>query len=315
MRPRETRVYPAAVELREGGDGVVVRGHAALFGVLSEPLGPFRERIARGAFAKTIRESDVRMLVQHEPAAVVARTKTGTLSLREDEVGLAFEARLNPADPDAQRLVAKLRDGLVDQMSFGFSTIRDSMDTEEVDGEETVVRTLQEVRLWEISPVTFPAYPQTDVQLAEAAVPIEVRQRAEELRTAIPAHSTETVDEPWDGPAAVAAMPNEARVLRYCHAWRDADGDPDAKATYKFPHHRTLGGPANVRACRNGLARLDGADIPDADRPGVERHLRRHLDDAARSVGVPTEALVARLAERERLRMLRLRLELATRAG
>lgn len=314
-RDRESRVYPARIELRDDGDeAVVVTGHAALFNVLSVPLGGFRERVARGAFAKTVQESDVRMLVQHDAAAVVARVKAGTLALREDDVGLAFEARLNPLDPDARRLAAKLRDGLIDQMSFGFEVIRDSWDTEEVHDEhsdgDTVVRTLHEVRLWEVSPVTFAAYPATDVALAGVSVPLEVRRRAEELRTAIPPHSTATVDEEWDGPAAVAAMPNEARVLRYCHAWRDAEGDPDEKQTYKFPHHRTLGGPANVRACRNGLARLDGADIPDADRPGVERHLRRHLDDAARAAGMPTDEFIAHLQARERLRLRRFRVEL-----
>lgn len=108
---------------------------------------------------------------------------------------------------------------------------------------------------------------------------------------AIPVHHTAVVDEPWDGPAAVAAMPDDDAVLRYCHAWQSAEaagekhvsGDSDAddqKGSYKFPHHKTKGGPANLSACRNGLARLDGADIPDADRAGVKAHLQAHLDDA-----------------------------------
>lgn len=107
---------------------------------------------------------------------------------------------------------------------------------------------------------------------------------------ALPVHHTDTVDESWDGPAAVAAMPNDDTVLRYCHAWESSDaaatphreGDSDAddkKGNYKFPHHKTKGGPANLSACRNGLARLPGADIPDGDRSGVEAHLRAHLRD------------------------------------
>jgi ATP-dependent protease ClpP protease subunit len=107
---------------------------------------------------------------------------------------------------------------------------------------------------------------------------------------ALPAHHTATVDKPWDGPAAVAAMPNDASVLRYCHAWQDSasddgtgddpDGDADdKKASYKFPHHTAKGGPANLAACRNGLARLSGASIPDSDRAGVQKHLQAHLDD------------------------------------
>lgn len=116
------------------------------------------------------------------------------------------------------------------------------------------------------------------------------------LDKALPVHHTATVDEPWDGPAAVAAMPADDKVLRYCNAWmsdeaaaeKPAEGDHDAddqKASYKFPHHRTKGGPANLAACRNGLARLSGADIPDADRAGVKAHLQAHLDDAEHNHG------------------------------
>jgi hypothetical protein len=96
--------------------------------------------------------------------------------------------------------------------------------------------------------------------------------------TVIPSHNTAVEDSPWDAAAAVAAMPNEAAVLRYCHASYDADGDPDAKGTYHFPHHRTQGGPANLGACRNGKARVGPSGVPDADKPGIERHLQNHLD-------------------------------------
>jgi ATP-dependent protease ClpP protease subunit len=108
---------------------------------------------------------------------------------------------------------------------------------------------------------------------------------------ALPVHHTATVDEPWDGPAAVAAMPNDDEVLRYCFAWQSdeaantphKEGDDDAddkKANYKFPHHKVKGGPANLAACRNGLARLEGSSIPEGDKAGVRAHLQAHLDDA-----------------------------------
>ncbi|MFF8901674.1 head maturation protease, ClpP-related [Streptomyces lydicus] len=97
--------------------------------------------------------------------------------------------------------------------------------------------------------------------------------------TASSVHHTDTEDSSWDGPAAVAKMPADGSVLRATHAWRDPSGDADAKATYKFPHHREKGGPANLAACRNGLARLDSADIPDGERAGVRAHLQAHLSD------------------------------------
>jgi ATP-dependent protease ClpP protease subunit len=111
------------------------------------------------------------------------------------------------------------------------------------------------------------------------------------LASAIAVHHTATVDTAWDGPAAVAAMPTEYADLHYCHAWQSADadasshtaGDDDAddkKSAYKFPHHKTKGGPANLNACRNGLARLDSADLPEGDKAGVKKHLQAHLDDA-----------------------------------
>lgn len=108
---------------------------------------------------------------------------------------------------------------------------------------------------------------------------------------AFPVHHTATEDSTWDGPAAVKAMPNDDEVLEYCHAWQSAEaaatphkeGDDDAddkKSNYKFPHHRTKGAPANTHGCSNGLARLEGADIPEADKAGVRAHLQAHLDDA-----------------------------------
>ena len=110
---------------------------------------------------------------------------------------------------------------------------------------------------------------------------------------AFPVHHTATEDSAWDGPAAVKAMPNDDTVLEYCHAWQSAEaaatphreGDDDAddkKSNYKFPHHRTKGGPANTRACSNGLARLEGSSIPESDKAGVRAHLQAHLDDAKR---------------------------------
>lgn len=137
-------------------------------------------------------------------------------------------------------------------------------------------------------------------ECACAAAPASARSRGRILGIesmpladkALPVHHTATEDSAWDGPAAVAAMPNDDAVLRYCHAWEDSDaasvssreGDDDAddqKQDYKFPHHRTEGGPANLAACRNGLARLSSADIPAGDDAGVKAHLQAHLDDGS----------------------------------
>lgn len=98
---------------------------------------------------------------------------------------------------------------------------------------------------------------------------------------AIGPHRTSTTEREWDGPAAVAAAPDDPAVLRYMHAWRSADGDPDVKASYKMPHHGPRqGSPAVMPAVRNALARLSQTQLPAADRAAVERHLRAHMEDA-----------------------------------
>jgi len=114
----------------------------------------------------------------------------------------------------------------------------------------------------------------------------EVEQQTEtegangiEVKGAIAPHDTPKADPdtPWDGPAVVAELPNEEAVLRRVHAWVDESGDPDAKQSYKFPHHLP-DGRVVLRGVNNARARLLQASIPDADRAGVDRHLTHHQD-------------------------------------
>lgn len=111
-----------------------------------------------------------------------------------------------------------------------------------------------------------------------------IRNTATLTDSAIAVHHTATEDSEWDGPAAVAAMPNTASVLKYCHAWQDGTGS-DVKEDYKFPHHRKQGGPANIPACHNGLSRLANSSIPESDKAGVRAHLQAHIDDHNKSNG------------------------------
>ena len=145
-------------EIRSEGDGNTFVGYAAMFNVPSEPL-PFVERIAPGAFGKSLRQrsKDVRLYINHNSDMVLASKRSGTLRLTEDDRGLRVEADL-PDTTAARDLKALMDSGVVSTMSFGFTVPRGG-DKWSGDGME---RTLTGINLHEVSVVTgFPAYPQT----------------------------------------------------------------------------------------------------------------------------------------------------------
>jgi len=149
------------LEIRAEGDGNTLVGYAAVFDSPSEPL-PWTEFVRRGAFAKTINDgADVRLLVDHE-GVPLARTKSGTLRIKEDDKGLRVEADLDEANPDAARVMSALRRGDVSQMSFAFEPVKDSWSSDKK------TRELKEVKLFDVSVVTYPAYEETMVQLRNA---------------------------------------------------------------------------------------------------------------------------------------------------
>ena len=182
---RERRAFDASFELRAAADDspATLKGYAALFNKRSSDLGGFFEEISPGAFADTL-DGDVRALFNHDPNIVLGRTKSGTLDLLEDKRGLAFELRPPETTLVADQVLAPIERGDVSQMSFGFITIEDEWRTE---GKKEI-RTLVKVELLDISPVTFPAYPQTKVAVRSLeawreAQPESVAQRLlEEIR-------------------------------------------------------------------------------------------------------------------------------------
>ena len=164
MKKIERRTFTVRnIETRQEGDGTMrLAGYAAVFNDPSVPL-PFSERIAPGAFRKTLSETpDVRLLINHE-GLPLARTKNGTLTLTEDETGLYIDATL-PDTTEARDLWTLVQRGDVDQMSFAFRVIRQAWNSDRTE------RTLTEVSLsdGDVSVVTYPAYPTTMVEAREA---------------------------------------------------------------------------------------------------------------------------------------------------
>ena len=173
MERRHFRVDKITVERRAEAAPKII-GHAAVFNVLSEDLGWFREKIDPGAFSASIGEDDVRALFNHDPNLVLGRNVSGTLRMTEDGVGLAIE--VDPPDTQAARDVMVLIDrGDVSQMSFAFRVLEEAWEYGEKG--EPDIRTLKKVRLYDVSPVTYPAYPQTDVALRSHQVWTEQRKK------------------------------------------------------------------------------------------------------------------------------------------
>jgi HK97 family phage prohead protease len=164
MKKTERRTFTVRdIEARQAEDGTMrMAGYAAVFNEASLPL-PFIEKIAPGAFSKTLQETpDVRLLANHE-GLPMARTKNGTMRLYEDETGLYFEAELANTQ-EARDLYTLVERGDVDQMSFAFRVIRQNWSKDRTE------RTLTEVSLadGDVSIVTYPAYPATSVEAREA---------------------------------------------------------------------------------------------------------------------------------------------------
>lgn len=159
---KEIRTLPI-VELRVSSaeEENFIEGHAAVFDSWSETLGgifPFKEKVKRGAFASSLEKDDIRALFNHDPNYVLGRNKAGTLQLREDERGL-FVKIFPPDTAWAKDLRTSISRGDINQMSFGFTVEEDEWRYE--DGYD--VRELKKVKLFDVSPVTFPAYTATDV--------------------------------------------------------------------------------------------------------------------------------------------------------
>ena len=159
---RETR-SGLPVEIRAADDGTVtVEGYAAVFNEPTNIGDVFTEVVAPGAFRSAIaRKDDVEFLINHG-GLPIARSTAGNLEMLEDDRGLFIRAKLDPTDPDVQRIIPKMRAGMLDQMSFAFQATGQRWDTP---AQGMDVRTITDVMLYDVSIVNRGAYPQTTIAL------------------------------------------------------------------------------------------------------------------------------------------------------
>ena len=186
MANREIRVISGLhVEKRDatGSDEMALVGYATLFNNLSHNLGGFRETIKPGTFTRSLKEkADVRCLFNHAPDNILGRTKSGTLTISQDDRGLPFRCVLNPKSQAHRDLYAAVERGDISDCSFAFTVAVNGQQWAEGKdpdtGEDCLMRTLTDVDLLDVSAVCFPAYPNTSVDarnLFPDGTPVEVR--------------------------------------------------------------------------------------------------------------------------------------------
>lgn len=218
----EYRTYSFRAADPGDGDGLNLDGYASTFEEIYD-LGAFRERVDTRAMNKTLADGGGRggegipLLVNHD-GIPLANTKSGTLVIQPDKHGLRTmtpEGKpLDPANPDVQRVASAMKRGDLNKMSFAFETLRDSWEDDPEDG-GAPIRTIEEVRLWDVSLVTSPANPGTSAELRSiAAVALthgleqgatdDAAQRAAEA----PQHSEE---EPQHAAALIARVKQNQR--------------------------------------------------------------------------------------------------------
>jgi HK97 family phage prohead protease len=173
-KEQEVRTNSVDFEVRAEGDGMTFTGYASVFNSPSEDLGGFIEYVAPGAFKRSLQSrNEVKLLWNHDSGEPLASLRGGTMQLVEDERGLKVTAQL-PNTTRGRDVAELLRTNVISEMSFGFNVIKDSWSR---DGQ---TRTLESVRLFEVSVVSFGAYKAT-----EAAVRSQPTINADQLADAL----------------------------------------------------------------------------------------------------------------------------------
>jgi HK97 family phage prohead protease len=171
----EIRTNSVDFEVRAEGDGMSFTGYASVFNSPSEDLGGFIEYVAPGAFKRSLQSrNEVKLLWNHDSGEPLASLRGGTMQLVEDNRGLKVTAKL-PNTTRGRDVAELLRTNVINTMSFGFNVIKDSWSS---DGK---TRTLESVRLFEVSVVSFAAYPSTTAQVRSGNPTINPDQLADAL--------------------------------------------------------------------------------------------------------------------------------------
>lgn len=192
---RQIRSIASQFETREENNERIIEGYFAVFNSNYDIAPGMSESVAPGAFRNTL-AGDIRALVNHDTTLVLGRTTARTLELSEDERGLWGRIRVNPNDSDAVNLYERVKRGDVSQCSFGFDVLDEETEFRE-DG--SVHWTIKEVKLYEVSCVTFPAYESTNIDARSKQREDILKRKTEEwrikMKERLSNHGTQSTDD------------------------------------------------------------------------------------------------------------------------
>ena len=164
--PRLERAFDFNIEefeTRAESSGMLL-GTAAVFNSWAD-IGWFEESIKKGAFEESLKKDDQTALVNHNSDMPIGSTRNKTLELWEEKDGLKCRIALNLNVSYARDLYENVANGLIDKMSFGFVLLREEWITKEDSDTDKAKSIILKARLFEVSPVSFPAYAETDIGL------------------------------------------------------------------------------------------------------------------------------------------------------
>jgi len=244
----------------------IFEGYASIF----NKVDSYNEVVLPGAFKKHLSffRKEGKILWQHTWEIPIGLP----LRVFEDEKGLFIKAQITKNTQDGREAIALIKEKIVNKLSFGYKLI----DFE--DDEDKGIKYLKEIKVYDISPVTFPA-----MSLAEIQTIKSMREEKVEVKKVIPYKKTPVapLEEPWDATAEVREA--EVADLKIMCLWYDAE-NADVKGSYKLPHHKSSGNHSlvwnGIRAAMGVLfGARGGVDIPTDEKKGCYNHAAKHYKD------------------------------------
>lgn len=175
MSKRHRRYTTSPIEVRDPVDAApVISGYAAVFNQETVIGAVFREVIRPGAFSEAVKNpsQELKALLNHNPDKVLGAISSGTLRLSEDSHGLRYEVDINTEDTEAMSALAKIRRGDVNKSSFGFMVPQGGDKVDHKSG-QLPLREILRADLFDVSPVTYPAYSGTSSMSLRSSEEVE----------------------------------------------------------------------------------------------------------------------------------------------